>query len=245
MTSRKALVPILLVLLVGVVGVFLWVRGGAGPEAPRESRKPAGALDPTDLEAKLRDSVWQLRTAAAWRLAGRADIPIARRASALLQVLEREIVSPTDAPVFPGTWPPLTGYIRTEYVHAIEELGPAARALVSEGYRKSSGEVRDWYGLALGATGAPEAPPVLRELLARSNDPDVRWTAAWYLGWLKDRNAVSILKAALNDSATAVPVSDVRGRPRRPIYPVREQAALALEALGLTVERRGDTFTVR
>jgi HEAT repeat protein len=243
--SRKALIAALLFVLIGAAGVTFWLRGGARPVVPRGSGKQAEALDTTGPEAKLRDSVWQRRAAAAWSLARRTDLPVARRASALLHVLEREVVSPTDGPVFPGTWPPLTGYLRTHYIDAIEELGPDARAPVRDSYQNSRGKLRDWYGLALGATGAPEAPPVLRELLARSDDPDVRWKAAWYLGWLKDQNAVPILKAALGDTASVVPVSDVRGRSQRPIYPVREQAALALEALGFTVERRGDTFTVQ
>jgi hypothetical protein len=65
------------------------------------------------------------------------------------------------------------------------------------------------------------------------------------LGWLKDGDAVPALKAALRDTATALPVSDLVGRPPKRFYPVREQAALALEALGFKVERRGDAFTVQ
>jgi HEAT repeat protein len=141
-----------------------------------------------------------------------------------------------------GSYLPLTSFLRIHYLHALETLGPDARDPVREAYKESKGKVREWYGLALGATFAPEAALELRGLLARSSDLAVRMTAARYLGWLKDRNAIPVLTAALKDTATATPVTDVIGSGSRRFHPVREQAARALRELGLRTEWRGDSI---
>jgi HEAT repeat protein len=70
-------------------------------------------------------------------------------------------------------------------------------------------------------------------------------TAARYLGYFKDRDAIPALRQALNDPHRAISLSDTPGMPNQPFYPVREQAARALRELGLKVERRGDTFVVQ
>jgi HEAT repeat protein len=91
----------------------------------------------------------------------------------------------------------------------------------------------------------PIAVLLLLAALAAPADADVRMTAARYLGWLHDREAMPVLRSALADTASATAVSDIVGRPPVRFYPVREQAAGALEIMGVKVERRGDTFTVQ
>ena len=65
--------------------------------------------------------------------------------------------------------------------------------------------------------------------------------SARVLGLLGYREAIPALQAALEDPYVSEG-EDSLGT--YTIYPVREQAAGALEALGVTVERDGDTFTV-
>jgi hypothetical protein len=237
--SRKAIAATL-VLIVLAAAAVLWLRHRtAGPKPPPPDAQTAA------IPGLLRDTVWQRRAATASGLTERSEIPVPRRARWLLDVLEREIASPTHAPVIAGSWPPFTNFLRIHYLHSLEILGPDARGAVRDAHKGSRGEVREWYTLALGATMAAEAAPALRELLAQSGDPDVRMTAARYLGRLKDRDAVAALRVALRDTATVVPVTDVSGRRPTRFYPVREQAALALEDLGFKVERRNDTFIVQ
>jgi HEAT repeats len=253
--NRKRLVLAFVVLtLIAAAAVYLLLFR-TGPEiASPDAQTPApaaraprtkGPPSEAEISRMLRDTLWQRRSAAAWGLTDRNDIPVPRRAQLLLDVLQREVASPTRAPAMAGSWEPLTGFLRIHYLHALETLGSNARDPVSKAYKASSGELREWYALALGATLNPDGAPPLRELLARSQDPDVRMTAARYLGWLRDRGAESVLRAALSDTATAEIVTDVPGRPPRNFFPVREQAAAALEEMGFKVTRQGSTYTVQ
>ena len=52
---------------------------------------------PTRHQGRGHDSVWQRRAAAGWALSERSDIPVARRVELLLDLLDREIASPTRA----------------------------------------------------------------------------------------------------------------------------------------------------
>jgi HEAT repeat protein len=251
--NRKALAVTLLVLAAGAVALVLWMqtRRAEFPEATppadsaaigRRTRQPQGPPDEATISRLMRDSLWQRRASTAWGLTERPDIPVERRAVLLLDILKREVTSPTNALRLEGSYLPMTSFLRIHYLHALETLGPQARAPVREAYEKSQGEVREWYSLALGATTTPEAAAPLRELVIKSRNVEVRMTAARYLGWLKDREAVPALRAALNDTATAMVTSDFVGLPRRRFYPVREQAAGALKELGLQVKRQGDTY---
>jgi len=71
-------------------------------------------------------------------------------------------------------------------------------------------------------------------------------TAAHVLGKLKERAAVPELEAALSDPFTArVLHNDVGGPADQTLYPVRSRAASALRALGIAVEKRGDSYIVK
>ncbi|MGI9042212.1 MAG: HEAT repeat domain-containing protein [Gemmatimonadales bacterium] len=160
----------------------------------------------------------------------------------ILDALGQEVTSPASGPPLAGSYLPLSGVFRLHYVHMIEELGPAATGPARTALRNASGDVREWTSIALAASGDKDAAPGLRELLRRSHHAEVRMSSAYFLGLLGDRSAAGDLKAALADPATARVRSD-GSELSHTLYPVREQAAGALQALGFTVERNGDTFT--
>lgn len=262
MTRRTPLLLTGGVLLLGVV-VFLLLRrppvaetsgssiiqalqGGTGrpsrPSARRRTRTTPPAPDPCDL-LLVRDTSSRVRMSAASALAECKKIPAERRAELLLDALGQEITMPASGPPLAGSYLPLTGVFRLHYVHMIEDLGSSAADPARAALQNSSGLRREWASIALGATGAKDAAPALRELLRSSEHADVRMSAAYFLGRLGDRSAVGDLKAALSDPATARVVSDVSEERGQTLYLVREQAAGALMALGLTVERNGHTFT--
>jgi len=262
-TRRTTLLVAGAVLLLGAGAAFLLLRrepsGGAsddliqalqGNTAPRSqasarrrTRVPPPLPDAAALPALIRDTSWRVRLRTASSLAGRADIPAERRAELILDALGQEVTSPASGPPLAGSYLPLSGVFRLHYVHLIEDLGPAATRPARAALQDASGERREWTSIALGASGDKGAAPALRELLRRSRHPDVRMSAAYFLGILGDRSAVGDLKAALADPATARVRSDGSGPPDHTLYPVREQAAGALQALGLAVERNGNTFT--
>lgn len=262
MTRRTVLLVTGVVLLIGA-GAFLLLRpapeaeraGGviaalqrptppaaAAPPRVRRSRIPPPP-DVSALQVMVRSTDWRVRRRAAGSLAERRDLPPERRAELLLDVLEQEVATPAKGPPPAGSYLPLTGVMRLHYVHLVGDLGGPATGPARAAVRDASGERREWTTIALGATGAKEAVPGLRELLRGSRHTDVRMSAAYFLGELHDRSAVDDLKAALRDPGTARVVSDVSGAPDRALYPVREQAARALRTLGVSVERRGSTFT--
>jgi HEAT repeat protein len=241
MRRTLILLGALAVLLGG--GLLLWRLRVPREVVPAKDTPQSGTPESAQLQRLIHDSLWQRRAAAGWAVSQQTDLPVARRVELLLDLLDREIATPTQAPPVPGSWPPFTNTLRLHYLHAIETLGPEARGAVRGSPAPRNADAREWRTLALGAAGDHQTAPALTALLANSADPDVRMTAARYLGWLNDRSAVPALKAALRDTATAMPVSDMRGRKPQRFYPVREQAAAALEDLGLPVTRTGDTFT--
>jgi HEAT repeat protein len=246
------------ILLAGVAVVFLSrKRPDSGsdalltalgrPSAPARdtmmARSPATHQpDAADLAAILRDSSWQARLGAVNSLAGRRDIPAARRAELLLAGLEREIARPTDSLRFPGGYLPSSSTFRLQFMRVIESLGPDAVGPARTAAERSSLEAREWMLLARAGAGDVDAAPSLRELLKNSRSPTVRMTAARLLGRLGDRSAIPELRTALADPFTAVAdQSDLRIQSSS-FYPVREQAAGALRSLGINVQRSGDRF---
>ncbi|HEU4648321.1 MAG TPA: HEAT repeat domain-containing protein [Gemmatimonadales bacterium] len=255
MTRTRIVVLAVVAAAVGA-GWFAWrharlgAPGGQRVSTVQDTTRPRrGPVQPpkdaAEFAARLRDPRWQVRAWAVGGLVRRQDIPTPERARLVLEVLDREVAAPTDAMIPAGSWPPFTNFLRIHYLHVLEQLGPDAAAPIRGALPARGGEAREWSVLALGAVGAADAAPELRQLLARSTDADVRMTAARYLGWLNDREAVPVLRAALADTATATAVSDIVGRAPVRFYPVREQAAGALEQLGMTVQRRGNTFSVQ
>jgi HEAT repeat protein len=229
------------------VDVVAVIAAGERP-APSVERPPTAQPgrppDAAALATLMRDTSWRVRLSAANSLGARADIPPERRAELLLEALAREVARPTGAAPLPGSYVPMTSLIRLQYLRVIGDLGTGATAVARASIRRTTGEAREWAILALGEAGAREAVPQLREVLRTSRHGEVRMTAARLLGALQAREAIPELRAALTDPFTATVSSDAHGGPRSPFYPVRGQAASALKKLGLTVERRGHTFTV-
>jgi HEAT repeat protein len=251
--SRRFAVVLVAILLAGGAGALFWWRSRSRPAEPataitsaRPSRNPP-TRDPATIPAQLRDSSWQTRLGAAHALRTMTALSVPRRAVLLAEVLDREAVAPAQGPPFTGSYLPLTSMLRLQYITVLSSLGPSATAALQSAPAPSSAAGREWRVLALSATGDRSSVTQLRELLG-SADPAVRMTAARYLGLLQDRGAISALQRVLSDPFIGKVVSD---HPRNGaggpggFHPVREQAARALRVLGLTVERRGDSFVVQ
>jgi HEAT repeat protein len=249
-----------LILLLAVVMVFVTrKKPGSGPDAllealgrspslPAQSAagvqaKAAHQPDATELAAILRDSSWQARLGAVNSLGGRRDLPAARRAELLLAGLKREIARPTDSLRFPGGYLASSSTFRLQFMRVIEGLGSDAIGPARSAAEESSAEAREWMLLARAGAGDADAVTSLRELLKSSRSGAVRMTAARLLGRFRDRSAIPELRTALGDPfAAPADQSDLRTRSSF-FYPVREQAAGALRALGVKVQRSGDKFS--
>jgi len=224
------------------------VFGPSRPVVVRDSSvslEPPAPPDAAGLAATLRDSSWQARLGAVGALRGRTDIPVARRAEILLQGLAREIAQPTESLPFPGSYLPATSTFRLQFLWGMEWLGRDAIGPARQAAERAGGETREWMLLTQAGAGDIQASPGLRELLRTSRQGPVRMTAARLLGRLRDRSALPDLQAALKDSFTAITEAGDLDVPSHSFYPVREQAAGALQALGVKVERRGNDFVVR
>jgi len=250
--NRKSLLGLLLVLAAGV-GLFLWLRSrsptpdqtAGAAESPRPARRSPGSPDPAGVPAMLRDPSWKIRLAGANTLRSLTAMPLARRAELLVQALDREATAPDSSPPVAGSYVPLSTFLCLQYLGLLEDLGPDAAEVVRAAPAPASPAGREWRSLALAATGGADAASRLRELVIRARDPGVRMSAAHFLGDLGDRDAIPVLRTALSDSAAVRPRGDRPGLSADAFHPVREQAAGALRALGVRVERRGDTFTAR
>jgi HEAT repeat protein len=266
MRHRTLVVTAGVVLLLGAAAALLLLRREPAAEGSgdliqalqRGSVPPSGASSrarrtrttppvpkPSALPALVGDTNWRVRLRAATLLAERPEIPAPRRAELLLEALGHEVAAPASGPPLAGSYLPLSGVIRLHYVHLIEDLGSAGARPARAAAENASGERREWASIAFGASGDSSAAAALRELLRTSRHADVRMSAAYFLGRLGDHAAAGDLKAALTDPATAQVRSDVSGIPDHTLYPVREQAAGALQDLGFEVQRRGQTFIVR
>lgn len=252
MTTRRLALVLGIVLVVGV-GVSVYLRSPERPapasvsdsvEARRRTPRTRPVRDPKAIPALLRDTSWSVRLSAANALRVLTAIDVPRRAALLAEALNHEASRPAIGPPLVGSYLPLTSAIRLQYLAVLEGFGPAATDAVRAAADPTSPAAREWRTLAVAATGAPDVAPDLRRLLG-SSDPAVRMTAARYLGYLEDRGAEPELRKALADPFVAEATTDALGAAPTRVHPVREQAARALRALGHTVDRRGETFTVR
>jgi HEAT repeat protein len=210
------------------------------------SVSPLSAAQPPEsraLAATLRDSSWQTRLAAVNALRDRSDLTVGERAELLLAGLAREVDRPTESFRLSGGYLPPTSLFRLQFLRVLEGLGADAISPARQAGARAPSDTREWMLLARAGVGDTEVLSQIRELLRTSRDGAVRMTAARLLGRLSDRSAIPDLKVALNDPFKATTDASDMDLPPHFFYPVREQAAGALKALGLTVARNGDTFT--
>ena len=138
-----------------------------------------------------------------------------------------------------GSYLPADAFTRLHFTRALTELGPEAVPALSEAVDDASGETREHLLIALTYAGDRDVLPEARALVTQAADPVVRMDVARALGKAGDQDAVAQLEAALQDPYV-VTAEDHLGT--YTIYPVREQAAAALRALGVPVERQDDAI---
>jgi HEAT repeat protein len=249
--SRK---PLLLsaVLAVALIVGAVWLMQGRGrtsqvdPAAASAEFRSRDTLDLAVLARQLKANDWETRFAAVRTLSFRSDIPVSPRADLLLETLHRELAQPTSAPPPEGSYLTATQLLRLHTAHALGRLGGAAHPAMRARLSRTTGEEHEWILLGLGYAGDVGTSPEIRQVLRSSSSGPVRMTAAHVLGKLKERAAVPELEAALSDPFTArVLHNDVGGPADQTLYPVRSRAASALRSLGIPVEKRGDSNTVK
>lgn len=255
----------LLLILVGVVvlavavggGYLLWqrtqrpdlatllaeVRAAQSTATSEPAPAPTPTPDADALARTLEGDEVPYRLSIARTLAQREDIPVERRAEMLVTALAAEAAAPsTDAPRIRDTYLTPDGVLRLGLVRGLSELGAGALPTVRQAAEGANGVAREHLLVARAYLGDTEAFPAVREVLRASGDPVARMDAARALGVAGDREAIPDLVQALEDPYR-VEARDSLGE--FTIYPVREQAVGALDALGVAVTRQtSDTFTV-
>ena len=202
------------------------------------------ALDPTPtpglaaIKALLTSPAYDLRLATARSLSQREDIALEDRAWLLVDALQAEVDHPsTDAPPVRDSYLAPDQMLRLILVRTLSELGDAAQPTLQAALVDADGLARDHLLIALACLGDPAALPEVRDLILSSPDIVVRMDGARALGVAGDGEAIAVLEQALADPAR-VEAHDSLGA--YTVYPVREQAALALETLGVPVVRQAD-----
>jgi len=198
---------------------------------------PLPTPDAQTLAQQFQEGDSAQRLAAAWSLPGRDDLSLKTRAALLVEGLEGELAAPTEDAPLKDTYLPASALVRLHYTRVLSELGPAAIPALRAQLDSASSGAREHLLVALAYAGDGDVLPQVRELVTQAVDPIVRMDAARALGQAGDQDAVSQLQAALADPYVVTAVDDLGAYT---IYPVREQAAGALRALGMAVERRGD-----
>lgn len=215
------------------------------PETEQEIAQevaPTPTPDIDMLERSLHDEEWPYRLEAARSLPDRGDIPVKQRVDLLVGALEGELEI-ADESMPDQAYLPVSGVRRLQYTRALGELGDDAVSALRQIVAETEGEVRDHAILALGYLGQRDVIPDLITLLRESESVVIRMDAARVLGALDAKEAIPDLIAALEDDYLAYG-RDSLGE--YTIYPVRDQAAGALGAMGIEVEiTDDDTYTVR
>ncbi len=196
-----------------------------------------------DLAQDLQGGDMAQRLAVASRLPDRGDVPLEARVGYLVEALDREIIEPTGGSAPANSYLPASSLLKLHLTRALTELGPDAIPELRKAAADASGELQSHLLIALAYLGDQQAVPQVRDLVTGASDPTVRMDAARALGQAGDADAIPQLETALQDDYVVTGTGDLGPYT---LYPVREQAAGALRALGMTVERLADdTFGVR
>lgn len=250
------LVIVAAVLLLAAGGYWLWQRArrpdlatalaearrAAQTPTPEASLSATPAPTPTPgltlLERQLTGDALPLQYSAAVALGERDDLAADERARLLCAALQAEVDEPsTDAPRLRDAYLEAHEMYRLRLTRSLGQLGPDGLPAVQAAADEADGLAREHLLVALAYLGQDDVLPEVRALVTDSDDPAVRMDAARALGLLGDRDAIAALTAALDDGH-CVAASDSLGE--YTICPVRDQAAGALDALGLAVTRHAD-----
>jgi len=128
--------------------------------------------------------------------------------------------------------PPVVETVLWEYVLAFKNLGTLTIPSLSEALKDNNKEFKYHIAVALALIGEKDICPILAETLQSSESGLLRSYAARYLGEFGYKNSIPILKKALQDTDCTP----------KGYYRVRENAAKALEKLGIKVERKGNKY---
>jgi HEAT repeat protein len=198
---------------------------------------PLRTPDAEALAQQLQEGDSTERLSAVWSLPERGDLSVETRAGLLVEGLEEELAAPAQDAPLKDSYLPASALLRLHFTRVLSELGPEAIPALRAQLDGASGAAREQLLVALAYAGDEDVLPQVRELVTQAADPVVRMDAARALGQAGDEDALPQLQAALADPYVVTAQDDLG---TYTIYPVREQAAGALRALGVTVERRGD-----
>ncbi|MFO7696128.1 MAG: HEAT repeat domain-containing protein [Anaerolineae bacterium] len=257
MNKRTLIIVLSAAAIVLIVIVLLLTRGGSpGNLATQIEQAQAGATPTVEMALRptatpdargmaylLAHEDYGRRLSAVLALAQREDIPVEERAGLLVEALAAEVAAPSSdaVPVKDVSLPP-GSYLRLRLTRVLSELGEDALAPARAALAEAEGLTREHLLVALAYLGDADVLPEVRHLVVSSGDVTVRMDAARALGVAGDRDAIEALMQALSD-AESIAAHDSAGD--YTIYPVREQAALALSNLGVQVTRgENHTFSV-
>jgi len=208
-------------------------------QPPRVEGKPTPEPTPNaaGIEAMLTGESFAYRLSAARLLGGRKDIPAPERVRMLAAALSAEVESPSEGATVRDNYLQDGQVLRLVLTRSISQVGERGLDAARKAASEAEGIAREHLLVALVYMGDKDALPEVRALVTDAADPVVRMDAARALGEARDKLAREALIQALQDDYL-VHGADSLGE--FDIYPVREQAAGALNKLGVKVSRQAD-----
>lgn len=171
------------------------------------------------------------------------------RTESILSALQRETAKCNigmKQPLLPDSYCTESQHKVRQYVFAVEDIGAAAIPFIWQEVRDPNNvdaHFKEYLFVCLGLCGEKSVADNLQKTLLESVDGHARALSALAIGRLGDDRAIESLKRALADEFRVVYESDVRGPwGNEEIYPVREEAASALQKLGVRIVRQGNVF---
>jgi HEAT repeat protein len=214
----------------------------AAQEETERMPMPTATPNAAGMANMLKGELFAYKLSAARLLGARSDIPIKKRVQMLVEAISAEVVTPTTGVTVQNSYLEAGQVLRLILVRSLSELGDTAISDLRQAVQNADGVTREHLLVALVYLGDKDSLLEVRDLVTGSSDPVVRMDAARALGIVKDQQAIPMLVEALQDDFL-VNAQDSLGA--FSAYPVREQAAGALDLLGVKVTRISDgSFTV-
>lgn len=206
----------------------------ARPPWASESAAWTTKLGPADaVLADLQSDDAVTRLDAIRSVPGLETLAPARKAALLVAQLGHEVAEPGPPRELEGAYLPLGSTLRLSCAVNLGLVGADGVRAAGEAASRAGDEEREWLTLARAFGGDATAAPDVRRVLTSSDGPDRRVAAARALRALGDRDAVPALEQALDDDFA--PQVEVLGQDVT-LWPVREEAARTLAALGVELE---------